>query len=50
MNALTILLAVTLALIAVFLFVQGVRAILYSRSEEWRLQQRVRRYVQHEAE
>ena len=50
MNEITILLAVVFVLLIGFLSVQGVRAILYSHSDEWKLQQRLRRFVQREAE
>jgi hypothetical protein len=50
MNGIVILIAVVFALLAGFLSVQGVRAILYSHSDEWKLQQRLRRFVQREAE
>ena len=50
MNGITILLAVVFALLIGFLSVQGVRAILYSQSDEWKLQQRLRRFVRREAE
>ena len=50
MNGITILLAVVFTLLIGFLSVQGVRAIIYSHSDEWKLQQRLRRFVQREAE
>ena len=50
MNEITILLAVVFVLLIGFLSVQGVRAILYSHSGEWKLQERLRRFVQHESE
>ena len=50
MNGITTLLAVVFALLFGFLSVQGVRAILYSHSDEWKLQQRLRRFVQREKE
>ena len=50
MNEITILLAVVFVLLIGFLSVQGVRAILYSHSDEWKLQQRLRRFVRREAE
>ena len=50
MNGITILLAVVLTLLIGFLSLQGVRAILYSHSDEWKLQQRLRRFVRREAE
>ena len=50
MNGITILIAVVFTLLVGFLSVQGVRAIIYSHSDEWKLQQRLRRFVQHEAE
>lgn len=49
MNEIAILLATVFILLIGFLFVQGVRTILYSRSEEWKLQQRLQHFVQHEA-
>lgn len=50
MNGIAILLAVVFTLLVGFLSIQGVRAILYSHSDEWKLQQRLRRFVLHEAE
>jgi hypothetical protein len=50
MNGITILIAFVSTLLVGFLFVQGVRAIIYSHSDEWKLQQRLRRFVQREAE
>jgi hypothetical protein len=50
MNGIAILLAVVLSLLVGFLSVQGVRAIIYSHSDEWKLKQRLRRFVQREAE
>ena len=50
MNGIAILIAVVFTLLVGFLFVQGVRAIIYSHSNEWKLQQRLRRFVQREAE
>jgi hypothetical protein len=50
MNGIAILLAVVFTLLVGLLSIQGVRAILYSHSYEWKLQQRLRRFVQHEAE
>jgi hypothetical protein len=50
MNGITILLAVVFTILVGFISVQGVRAILYSHSYEWKLQQRLRRFVHHEAE
>lgn len=50
MNGTTILIAVVSTLLVGFLSVQGVRAIIYSHSDEWKLQQRLRRFVQREAE
>ena len=50
MNGITILIAVVSTLLVGFLFFQGVRAIIYSHSDEWKLQQRLRRFVQREAE
>ena len=50
MNVIAILIAVVFTLLVGFLFVQGVSAILYSHSDEWKLQQRLRRFVQREAE
>ena len=50
MNGIAILIAVVFTLVAGFLAVQGVRAIIYSHSDEWKLQQRLRHFVQHEAE
>ena len=50
MNGITILIAVVSTLLVSFLSVQGVRAIIYSHSDEWKLQQRLRRFVQREAE
>ena len=50
MNEITILLAVVFVLLIGFLSVQGVCAILYSQSDEWKLQQRLRRFVRREAE
>jgi hypothetical protein len=50
MNGIAILLAVVFTLLVGFLSLQRVRAILYSHSDEWELQQRLRRFVQHEAE
>ena len=50
MNGITILIAVVSTLLVGFLFVQGVCAILYSHSDEWKLPQRLRRFIQREAE
>ena len=50
MNGIAIMLAVVFTLLVGFLSIQGVRAIIYSHSDEWKLQQRLRRFVQHEAE
>ena len=50
MNGIAILLAVVFTLLVGFISIQGVRAILYSHSDEWKLQQRLRRFVQHESE
>jgi len=50
MNAITISIAIAAILVLGFALVQGIRAIIYSHSDEWRMQQRVRRYVLHEAE
>ena len=50
MNGITILFAVVFALLIGFLSIQGVRAILFSHSYEWKLQERLRRFVQREAE
>jgi hypothetical protein len=50
MNGIAILLAVVFSLLVGFFSVQGVRAIIYSHSDEWKLQQRLRRFVQREAE
>jgi hypothetical protein len=50
MNGITISLAVVFTLFIGILSVQGVCAILYSQSDEWKLQQRLRRFVRHEAE
>ena len=50
MNGNTILLAVVFTLLIGFLSLQGMRAIIYSHSDEWKLQQRLRRFVRHEAE
>jgi len=50
MNGITISLAVVFTLLIGILSVQGVCAILYSQSDEWKLQQRLRRFVRHEAE
>jgi len=50
MNEITILLAVVFSLWIGFLTIQGVRAFIYSHSDEWKLQQRLRRFVRHEAE
>ena len=50
MNGIAILLAVVFALLIGILSFQGVRAILYSQSNEWKLQQRLRRFVRREAE
>ena len=49
MNGIAILLTAVFTILIGFLFVQGVRAILYSHSDEWKLQQRLRHFVQHEA-
>ena len=50
MNGIAIMLAVVFTLLVGFLSVQGVRAIIYSHSDEWKLQQRLRHLVQREAE
>ena len=50
MNGIAILIAAVFALLVGFISVQGVHAILYSHSDEWKLQQRLRRFVQREAE
>jgi len=50
MNGIAILIAVVSTLLVGILFVQGVCAILYSHSDEWKLQQRLRRFVRREAE
>ena len=50
MNGIAILIAVVSTLLVGFISVQGVRAIIYSHSDEWKLQQRLRRFVQREAE
>jgi hypothetical protein len=50
MNGIAILIAVAFALLVGLLFVQGVCAILYSHSDEWKLKQRLGRFVQAEAE
>ena len=52
MNTITIaiLLVVAAVLWVVLIAVPGIRAIIYARSEEWKLQQRMRRILQHEAE
>ena len=50
MNGIAILFTVVFALLIGFLSVQEVRAILYSHSDEWKLKQRLRRFVQREAE
>ena len=50
MNAIAILLTVVFTLLIGFISIQAVRTIKYARSEEWKLQQRMRRYVRHEAE
>jgi hypothetical protein len=50
MNGITILFAVVPALLISFPSVQGVCAILYSHSYEWKLQERLRRFVQRKAE
>ena len=50
MNGITILLAVVFALLIGILSFQGVSAIIYSHSDEWKLQQRLRRFVRREAE
>jgi len=50
MNGIAISFAVVFFLLISFLSVQAVRAVIYSHSDEWKLQQRLRRFVQHEAE
>jgi len=50
MNGIAILFAVVFALLIGFLSVQEVRAIIYSHSYEWKLQERLRRFVQRKAE
>jgi len=50
MNAIAILLTVVFTLLIGFISIQAVRTIKYAQSEEWKLQQRMRRYVRHEAE
>ena len=52
MNTITIaiLLVVAAVLLVALIVVPGIRAIIYARSEEWKLQQRMRRFIQHEAE
>jgi hypothetical protein len=52
MNTITIaiLLVVAAVLLVALIVVPGIRAIIYARSEEWKLQQRMRRILQHEAE
>ena len=50
MNGITILFAVVFTRLVGFLSIQGVRAIIYSHSGQWKLQQRLRRFVQREAE
>ena len=50
MNGITLLLVVVFTLLIGFLSLQGVRAIIYSHSDEWKLQQRLRRFVRREAE
>jgi len=49
-NEIAILIAILFALLVGFLSIQGVRAIIYSHSGQWKLQQRLRRFVQREAE
>ena len=50
MNTISILLAVAAVLWVLLVAVPEIRAILYARSEEWKLQQRMRRILHHEAE
>ena len=50
MNTISILLAVAAVLWVILIAVPGIRAIIYARSEEWKLHQRMRRIIQHEAE
>lgn len=50
MDEITTLLAAVIALLILLLAVQGARILVYSRSDEWKLQQRLRRFVQREAE
>jgi len=49
-TTIAILLVVAAVLWVVLIAVPGIRAIIYARSEEWKLQQRMRRILQHEAE
>jgi hypothetical protein len=45
-----IVLAVASLLLVALVVVPGIRALRYSRSEQWKLQQRIRRICQREAE
>ncbi len=49
MNTIVILLAVAAVLLVVVLVVvPGIRALLYSRSDEWKIHERMLWFVQHE--
>jgi uncharacterized protein HemY len=52
MNTVTlaILLVVAAVLLVALIVVPGIRAIIYAHSDEWKLQQRMRRILQHEAD
>jgi len=50
MNLITILVAVAVVLLVVLVIVPEIRAIIYAQSDEWKLQQRIRRILGHEAE